>query len=112
MANNQKFSNEERQIFYGNYPLVSESLPLKTSVEEGDVIGVDEAGNYGKYNKSVTYTTPYAIAYEGATFSSDPVNCTCLLAAYVVEKFVKLPENASEKLKLKQELRKIGLFIK
>lgn len=111
MANNQKFSNEERQIFYGNYPLVSESLPLKTSVEEGDVIGVDEAGNYGKYDES-TYTTPYAIAYEGATFSSDPVNCTCLLSAYVVEKFVKLPQDAGKKLKLKQELRKIGLFIK
>ena len=49
--NNTKFTNEEKQIFYGDYPLVAQSLPLKTTVIEGDVIGVDAEGNYGKYDE-------------------------------------------------------------
>lgn len=109
--NNTKFTNEEKQIFYGDYPLVAQSLPLKTTVVAGDVIGIDAEGNYGKYDE-VTYTTPYAVATQGVTFSSDPVNCECLLAAYLMESFVLLPEDASKKLKLKQELRKIGIFLR
>lgn len=108
MANNIKFSNVEKQIFYGDYPLVSEALVIKTAVVAGDVIGVDTSGNYGKYDES-TYTIPYAIAYEDSETNK---NCSCLLAAYIVESFVKLPGEANKKLKLKQELRKIGLFLK
>lgn len=109
--NNTKFTNEEKQIFYGDYPLVAQSLPVKSTVVAGDVIGVDAEGNYGKYDEA-TYTIPYAIATQGVTFSSDPVNCECLLAAYLMESFVLLPEDASKKLKLKQELRKIGIFLR
>ena len=105
--NNTKFTNEEKQIFYGDYPLVAQSLPLKTTVIEG----VDAEGNYGKYDES-TYTTPYAVATQGVTFSSDPVNCECILAAYLMESFVLLPSDAGKKLKLKQELRKIGIFLR
>lgn len=108
MANNIKFSNVEKQIFHGEYPLVSEALTLKTNVEEGDVIGTDTSGNYGKYDET-TYTTPYAIAYEKCTANK---NCSCILSAYLMESFVKLPGEAEKKLKLKQELRKIGLFLK
>lgn len=109
--NNTKFTNEEKQIFYGDYPLVAQSLPVKSTVVAGDVIGVDAEGNYGKYDE-VTYTTPYAVATQGVAFSSDPVNCECILAAYLMESFVLLPEDASKKLKLKQELRKIGIFLR
>lgn len=109
--NNTKFTNEEKQIFYGDYPLVAQSLPLKTTVVAGDVIGVDAEGNYGKYDEA-TYTTPYAVATQGVTFSSDPVNCECILAAYLMESFVLFPEDTSKKLKLKQELRKIGIFLR
>lgn len=109
--NNTKFTNEEKQIFYGDYPLVAQSLPLKTTVIEGDVIGVDAEGNYGKYDEA-TYTTPYAVATQGVTFSSSPVNCECILAAYLMESYVLLPVNAGKKLKLKQELRKIGIFLR
>ena len=55
----------EKQIFHGDYPLVSQPLTVKNAVKAGDVIGVDASGNYGKYNES-TYTTPYAVAYEDA----------------------------------------------
>lgn len=109
--NNTQYANEEKQIFYGDYPLVAQSLPLKTTVVEGDVIGVDAEGNYGKYDEA-TYTTPYAVATQGVTFSSDPVNCECILAAYLMENFVLLPSDAGKKLKLKQELRKIGIFLR
>lgn len=109
--NNTKFTNEEKQIFYGDYPLVAQSLPLKTTVIEGDVIGVDAEGNYGKYDE-ITYTTPYAVATQKVTFSSDPVNCECILSAYLMESFVLLPSDAGKKLKLKQELRKIGIFLR
>lgn len=109
--NNTKFTNEEKQIFYGDYPLVVQSLPVKSTVVAGDVIGVDAEGNYGKYDEA-TYTTPYAVATQGVTFSSDPVNCECILAAYLMESFVLLPEDTSKKLKLKQELRKIGIFLR
>lgn len=111
MANNYKFSNEEKQIFYGDYPLVVESLPLKTTVAAGDVIGVDASGNYGKYDEE-TYTIPYAVAYAPATHESEDVKCECLLAASLMESFVLLPEEPAKKVKLKQELRKIGLFLK
>jgi hypothetical protein len=109
MPNNKKFTNVEKQIFFGDYPLVSEPLAVKTAVKAGDVIGVDASGNYGKYDKSVTYTTPYAIAYEEAEANKQ---CSALLTAYLVESFVLLPSDPTEKLKLKQELRKIGLFLR
>lgn len=109
MPNNKKFTNVEKQIFFGDYPLVSQPLTVKTAVEAGDVIGVDASGNYGKYNKSATYTTPYAIAYEGAEANKQ---CSAILTAYLVESFVLLPSDPTEKLKLKQELRKIGLFLR
>lgn len=109
MPNNKKFTNVEKQIFFGDYPLISQPLTVKTAVEAGDVIGVDASGNYGKYNKSATYTTPYAIAYEGAEANKQ---CSALLTAYLVESFVLLPSAPEEKLKLKQELRKIGLFLR
>ena len=108
MANNVKFANVEKQIFHGDYPLVSQPLTVKNAVKAGDVIGVDSAGNYGKYDES-TYTAPYAIAYEDAAASKE---CSCILSAYLVESFVLLPEDAGKKLKLKQELRKIGLFLR
>lgn len=108
MANNVKFTNKERQIFFGDYPLISEPLTIKTAVKAGDVIGTDEQGVYGKYDET-TYTTPYAIAYEDGEADK---SCACILTAYLVEDFVLLPDAADKKLKLKQELRKIGLFIK
>lgn len=106
--NNQKFTNEEKQIFYGEFPLISQPLTVKTAVAEGDVIGVDASGNYGKYDES-TYTTPYAVAYEKADTGKE---CSSILTAYLMESFVLLPEDAGKKLKLKQELRKIGLFLR
>lgn len=109
MPNNKKFTNEEKQIFFGGYPLISQPLTVKTAVKTGDVIGVDADGNYGKYDKSVTYTTPYAIAYEEAEANKQ---CSAILTAYLVENFVLLPSDPTEKLKLKQELRKIGLFLR
>lgn len=108
MANNVKFSNIEKQIFYGDYPLVSQPLTVKNAVKAGDVIGVDTAGNYGKYDET-TYTVPYAVAYEDADASKE---CSCILSAYLMESFVLLQGDASKKLKLKQELRKIGLFLR
>lgn len=108
MSNNVKFTNQEKQIFYGNYPLISEALVVKTAVKEGDVIGVDTSGNYGKYDEA-TYTTPYAVAYEAGEINK---SCSCILTAYLMESFVLLPEAADKKLKLKQELRKISLFLK
>lgn len=106
--NNVKFTNEEKQIFYGDYPLISEALLVKTAVDAGDVIGVDADGNYGKYDEA-TYTTPYAVVYEKGEADT---NCSCILTAYLMESFVLLPEDDTKKLKLKQELRKIGLFLK
>lgn len=108
MANNVKFSNEEKQIFYGDYPLISEPLTVKTAVKAGDVIGVDTNGVYGKYDEE-TYTEPYAIAYEDTEAEKE---CPSILVAYLMESFVSLPEDAIKKLKLKQELRKIGLFLR
>lgn len=108
MANNVKFTNKEKQIFFGDYPLVSVPLTVKTAVKAGDVIGVAENGEYGKYGE-VTYKSPYAIAYEAGEANKA---CSAILTAYLLESFVLLPEDATEKLKLKQELRKIGLFLR
>lgn len=106
--NNQKFTNGEKQIFAGAYPLISEPLTVKTAVKAGDVIGTDTNGIYGKYDE-VTYTTPYAVAYEDAEAEKE---CPSILTAYLMESFVLLPEDETKKLKLKQDLRKIGLFLK
>lgn len=108
MANNVKFTNKEKQIFFGDYPLVSVPLTVKTAVKAGDVIGVADNGDYGKY-ADTTYTAPYAIAYEDGEANKA---CSAILTAYLLESFVLLPQDAAKKLKLKQELRKIGLFLR
>lgn len=108
MANNVKFTNKEKQIFFGDYPLISVPLTVKTAVKAGDVIGVAENGDYGKY-ADTTYTAPYAIAYEDGEANKV---CSAILTAYLLESFVLLPQDAAKKLKLKQELRKIGLFLR
>lgn len=109
MANNTVFTNKEKQIFTENYPLISEEGLVKTAVVAGDVIGMDTTGNLGKYDKSVTYTTPYAVAYEDTAANK---KCPLIVTACLMEDFVKLPADATEKRNLKLELRKLGIFIR
>lgn len=108
---NTTFSNEEKQIFYGNYPLVVQSLPLKTSVTAGNIVGVSTNGDYGLYD-GTTYSEPYAIAHEDVTYTDREVNCECILSAYLMKDFVKMSGGESDKRKLIQMLKKQGIFLR
>lgn len=106
--NNKFFSREEQGIF-GSYPVLTDDLTVKTEIEAGDIIGVAENGDYGKYSAE-TYKQVYAIAYNQAKANE---KCVAILSACVLESFVKFPEKAAEKkLKIKQELKKVSIFIK
>lgn len=111
MSNNVTFEHVEKQIFSGTYPIVPTTLSVKSTITEGDIIGVSTAGEYGKFDEA-TYTIPYAIAYGSATYVDTAIPCNCILTGEVVESFVKLPTDTAKKLSLVQELRKIGLFIR
>lgn len=107
--NNTIINYEEKGILAGTFPVVAETLKLKTSLEAGDIIGVDASGNYGKLD-TATYTEPYAIAYNGATHDSTDVECVSILTGEILKDFVKLP-SGTEAVTV-QKLRKLGIFIK
>lgn len=107
--NNTIVNYEEKGILAGAFPVVTEILKLKTSLEAGDIIGVDASGNYGKLD-TATYTEPYAIAYNGATHDSTDVECGSILTGEILKDFVKLP-SGTEAVTV-QKLRKLGIFIK
>ena len=107
--NNTIINYEEKGILAGAFPVVAETLKLKTSLEVGDIIGVDASGNYGKLD-TATYTEPYAIAYNGATHDSTDVECVSILTGEILKDFVKLP-SGTEAVTV-QKLRKSGIFIK
>ena len=102
--NNTIINYEEKGILAGAFPVIAETLKLKTSIEAGDT-----NGNYGKLDTS-TYTEPYAIAYNGATHDSTDVECVSMLTGEILKDFVKLP-SGTEAATI-QKLRKLGIFIK
>lgn len=107
--NNTIINYEEKGILAGAFPVIAETLKLKTSIEAGDIIGIDTNGNYGKLDTS-TYTEPYAIAYNGVTHDSIDVECVSMLTGEILKDFVKLP-SGTETATI-QKLRKLGIFIK
>ena len=107
--NNTIINYEEKGILAGAFPVVAETLKLKTSLEAGDIIGVDASGNYGKLD-TATYTEPYAIAYDSATHDTSDVDCVAMLTGEILKDFVKLP-SGTETATI-QKLRKLGIFIK
>ena len=107
--NNTIINYEEKGILAGAFPVVTETLKLKTSLEAGDIIGVDASGNYGKLD-TATYTEPYAISCNGATHDSTDVECVSILTGEILKDFVKLP-SGTEAVTV-QKLRKLGIFIK
>ena len=57
MPNNKKFTNAEKQIFFGDYPLVSEPLAVKTAVKAGDVIEIKEKNKGSQRYKDILEVT-------------------------------------------------------
>lgn len=96
----------EEKILGGSFPVVTDSVVVKTAVVAGDVVGVSSTNTYGKYD-DVTYNTPFAIAYAAAEIDQP---CTVILSGEILKSFVKLPTSKEEA--TKNLLRKISIFIK
>lgn len=106
MSNNIITTFQEKNIIAGNFPLVVDSLVVKTDVLEGDIIGVSAANTFGKLD-DVTYTDVFGIAYDNTKATE---SCTVILTGEIASSFVNIAEG--KELETKNLLRKISLFIK
>ena len=97
---------QEKNIIAGSFPVVVDSLEIKTNVLAGDIIGVSATKTFGKLDDA-TYTEVFGIAYDD-TLATTP--CTVILTGEIAGTFVNIPE--SKELEIKNSLRKISLFIK
>ena len=94
---NKIYSATDVRIFQGSFPVETINQTLKTKVEAGDVIALDNSKNFGKYD-GTTYTSVYGVSYETIEQPGD-----------VVKDFVKFNNKEKE---LTIELRKLGIFVK
>ncbi len=97
---------QEKNIIAGSFPVVVDSLVVKTDVLAGDIIGVSATNTFGKLDDA-TYTEAFGIAYEDALATT---SCTVILSGEIANSFVKIAEG--KELEIKNLLRKISLFIK
>ena len=97
---------QEKNILAGSFPVVVDSLEVKTNVLAGDVIGVSATKAFGKLD-GATYTEAFGIAYEDAL---ETTPCTVILSGEIANSFVNIAEG--KELETKNSLRKISLFIK
>ena len=102
---NKIYSEKDIRIFQGNFPVESINQTLKTKVEAGDVIALDNAKNFGKYD-GTTYSSVYGVSYETI---EEPGDATVILTGGLVKEFVKFNNKEKE---LTIELRKLGIFVK
>ena len=102
---NKIYSEKDIRIFQGNFPVETINQTLKTKVEAGDVIALDNAKNFGKYD-GTTYSNVYGVSYETI---EEPGNAIVILTGGLVKEFVKFNNKEKE---LTIELRKLGIFVK
>ena len=98
---NKIYSATDVRIFQGSFPVETINQTLKTKVEAGDVIALDNSKNFGKYD-GTTYTNVYGTIEE-------PGEVTVILTGGLIKDFVKFNNKEKE---LTIELRKLGIFIK
>ncbi|ALQ36155.1 MULTISPECIES: hypothetical protein [Fusobacterium] len=102
---NKIYSATDVRIFQGSFPVETINQTLKTKVEAGDVIALDNSKNFGKYD-GTTYTSVYGVSYETI---EQPGDVTVILTGGLVKDFVKFNNKEKE---LTIELRKLGIFVK
>lgn len=108
--NNKTFENQPISIFAGNYPVENENLILEEEVVAGDVIGVDENCQFGKFGEDYPQVFGVALEDSGVKVSTGEIFVTAILTGTLNGAFVQLPEGEEDKTKI--ELRKLGIFIK
>ena len=102
---NKIYSATDVRIFQGSFPVETINQTLKTKVEAGDVIALDNSKNFGKYD-GTTYSDVYGVAYETTENAGQTV---VILTGGLVKSFPKFNGKEEE---LTIALRKIGIFIK
>lgn len=112
MGLNSKFyTNDEKYMFAGDFPVVTAEATCNEKILQGEVIGYNNAFEFGKYGD--TYTNIYGIAFKdsGKKIGDDTKEyCEVLLTGEFHNSFIVIPEGKESEIKTK--LRNINIFIK
>lgn len=97
---------QPKNILTGGFPVVTDSIAVKTTVESGDIVGLSAKKEYGKYD-TATYTDIVGVAYDAIVAEGTG---TVILTGELSAEFVSLP--VSKEIETKNSLRKLSIFIK
>ncbi|MGL6063852.1 MAG: hypothetical protein ACRC0S_02070 [Fusobacteriaceae bacterium] len=102
---NKKYEHELKRVFNGTFPMETIEVDSKTTLLDGDIVGVSATYEFGKIG--TTYPNIYGVAYNSL---EEPGLATVILTGSLHKDFVKI-ETAKEKEYL-IKLREKSIFVK
>ncbi|MGL4934637.1 MAG: hypothetical protein ACRC51_04110 [Cetobacterium sp.] len=109
--NSKSYTNDEKYVFAGDYPVATTQAICNEKIEEGEIVGYDNNFEFGKYGD--VYTNIYGIAFKNSgkkTGDDTKEYCEVLLTGEFHSSFVVIPKGKESEIKTK--LRNISIFIK